>query len=513
MNNLESDRLALQARLDSANDIEYRRKLGQFSTPTSLANDIITFGLSHIKNINRINFLDPAFGTGAFYSALLNSTDIYNINDAVAIEIDNTYATETAKFWNSYNIKIINGDFTKLYPFKTFNLIISNPPYVRHHLIDFKEKKRIKDKTKAVSGVELSGLAGLYCHFLLQSIQWMSDDGIGGWLIPSEFMDVNYGKPLKNYLLNNVNLFRIHRFSPDNIQFNDALVPSTVVWFEKSAPKSSNILFSYGGSLNSPDIVKEISINALKNEYKWTRFPCLSQRNFQISIPKIKDYFEVKRGIATGGNDFFILDQERIAYLDLPFDVFRPVLPSVRYVKNNEIEADENGNPVLLKRLFLLDCRLTVEQIKERYPNLWLYLETGKNTVAKGYLCKNRKFWYLQEHRDPPVFVCSYMGRITNNNSAFRFILNNSNAIITNSYLGLYPHNDIDKLLISNPSLKRLLGKMLNELTAGSLFEEGRIYGGGLQKIEPKELLNVNVPFMPDLFAIKSNKVLKNRLF
>jgi hypothetical protein len=44
---------------------------------------------------------------------------------------------------------------------------------------------------------------------------------------------------------------------------------------------------------------------------------------------------------------------------------------------------------------------------------------------------------------------------------------------------------------------------MLNELTAGSLFEEGRIYGGGLQKIEPKELLNVNVPFMPDLFAIK----------
>ncbi|MDR1309710.1 MAG: SAM-dependent DNA methyltransferase, partial [Deltaproteobacteria bacterium] len=126
VNNLESDRLALQARLDSANDIEYRRKLGQFSTPTSLANDIITFGLSHIKNINCINFLDPTFGTGAFYSALLNNTDIYNINDAVAIEIDNIYATETAKFWNSYDIKIITGDFTKLYPFKTFNLIISN---------------------------------------------------------------------------------------------------------------------------------------------------------------------------------------------------------------------------------------------------------------------------------------------------------------------------------------------------------------------------------------------------
>jgi hypothetical protein len=32
-----------------------------------------------------------------------------------------------------------------------------------------------------------------------------------------------------------------------------------------------------------------------------------------------------------------------------------------------------------------------------------------------------------------------------------------------------------------------------------ALHGEGRVYGGGLQKIEPKELLNVDVPFLADL--------------
>lgn len=49
--------------------------------------------------------------------------------------------------------------------------------------------------------------------------------------MPSEFMDVNYGSELKNYLLNKVHLVRIHRYNPETAMFDDALVSSSVIWF------------------------------------------------------------------------------------------------------------------------------------------------------------------------------------------------------------------------------------------------------------------------------------------
>jgi adenine-specific DNA-methyltransferase len=89
--------------------------------------------------------------------------------------------------------------------------------------------------------------------FLGLSHTWLADDGIAGWLIPSEFMDVNYGVPVKQYLLNQVELLRIHRFDPSDLQFGDALVSSAVVWFRKRrAEVGDQVAFTYGGTLAKP---------------------------------------------------------------------------------------------------------------------------------------------------------------------------------------------------------------------------------------------------------------------
>jgi hypothetical protein len=492
----------LQRDLGAQKTIGERRKLGQFATPTLLAREVVSFGIRHMDTPTNIRFFDPAFGTGAFYSALLKETQPDDIVEATAIEVDPLFANAATKLWADYNISVIIGDFTAIEPDGKYNLIICNPPYVRHHLIDADSKSRIRQKTEYVSGVNLSGLAGLYCHFLLQSVQWMEEGAVGGWLIPSEFMDVNYGKAIKNFLLTEVELFQIHRFNPDDVQFEDALVSSAVVWFRKKKPVDQSVKFSYGGSLDWPKVSKAISVDTLRKEEKWTRFPCQPQRSRKTSAPKLKDYFDVKRGIATGGNDFFIMGEERIHELGLPVEFFRPVLPSARYVKGTEINSDEFGNPILPRRLFLLDCRLGEDEVREKYPLLWSYLESGRESVAKGYLCKTRKYWYFQEQREAPILVCTYMGRQRGDNCrAFRFILNNSKATATNSYLALYPRHPLSENIARRPSLKRAIWEMLNDLTPDSLNNEGRVYGGGLQKIEPRELLNVDVPLLANLVA------------
>ena len=101
--------------------------------------------------------------------------------------------------------------------------------------------------------MEISGLAGLYCYFLLLCHDWMEEQGLAIWLIPSEFMDVNYGVTLRRYLTERVTLLHIHRFCPTDVQFTDALVSSAVVVFRKAPPPPGHrVRFSFGGPIEEP---------------------------------------------------------------------------------------------------------------------------------------------------------------------------------------------------------------------------------------------------------------------
>ena len=125
--------------------------------------------------------------------------------------------------------------------------------------------------------------------------------------------------------------------------------------------------------------------------------------------------------------------------------------------------------------------------------SLWAYLKDGKaQGVHERYICRHRTPWYAQEDRPPAPFVCTYLGRNnTKRGRPFRFILNNSLATAANVYLMLYPKPVLARALRKNSSLKRQLWRFLNDICPESILDEGRVYGGGLHKLEPKELGNV----------------------
>jgi hypothetical protein len=81
-------RIELQEELDTAKTQEERNRLGQFSTQETLASDIVAYALSLLQSPERIHFLEPAFGTGPFYSALLSQAPDSHIETAVGYEID-----------------------------------------------------------------------------------------------------------------------------------------------------------------------------------------------------------------------------------------------------------------------------------------------------------------------------------------------------------------------------------------------------------------------------------------
>jgi len=490
---LETSRLQTQDELDGKKSRRERNQLGQFATPTALAREVLTYGLALLPDAEAVRFLDPAIGTGSFYSALLSTLNGRSLAAARGYEIDPHYALPARDLWRDGPLDIHLADFTTAKPPKQgFNLLICNPPYVRHHHLSSEDKARLHTSSYSSAGIRLSGLAGLYCHFLAHAHQWMSQGGVAGWLIPSEFMDVNYGRELKRYLLEDVTLLAVHRFDPNDVQFDDALVSSAVVWFRKGKPPAKHeVKFSYGGTLALPALSRDVSVYELAREAKWTRFPSQGVRA-ATGQPKLSDVFVIKRGIATGNNKFFILSIEQIQEHKLPMQFFKPILPSPRFLDVDEISADTEGNPVLSNALFLLDCRLPESEVQERYPSLWRYLESGRVEMASRYLCKSRPLWYRQEERSSTSFICTYMGRSNSKSGRpFRFLLNHSRAIAANTYLMLYPKPEWAEKLMNNPDATRRVWELLNRITPESMLNEGRVYGGGLHKLEPKELAQV----------------------
>jgi len=503
---LESKRAKLQTVLDSAKTQGERNFLGQFATPISLAEDV----LAHAKRLCDlrvpIKFLDPAIGTGSFYSALLKVFPEEQIHSARGFEIDPHYGFPAKDLWKDTGLDLEIGDFTYREPRELCNLLICNPPYVRHHHIANETKTSLSAKALRVCGVRFSGLAGLYCYFLALSHAWLERDALAGWLIPSEFMDVNYGQAVKRYLLKDVTLLQIHRFDPNDLQFADALVSSSVVWIRNSPPPSGHeVLFTFGGCLEKPTYSKRVPSHVLDKETKWTRFP-VSEPRANTGVPILADFFRIKRGLATGDNGYFILSPDEIRARDLPMQCFRPILPSPRYLSNDQIEGDRDGNPLVDRKLFLLDPPFDCLEIQTKFPTLWLYLEEGRTSgLDQRYLCRHRNPWYAQENRPPPPLVCTYLGRgDTKSGRPFRFILNRSKATVANVYLAMYPMPFLTQALDADPNLIVRLWETLNDIAPRRLLSEGRVYGGGLHKLEPRELANVEIPELADLLDRKS---------
>ncbi|MGC8475616.1 MAG: Eco57I restriction-modification methylase domain-containing protein [Acetobacteraceae bacterium] len=492
---IEDHRLALQAALDADKTSAERNKLGQFATPTVLASDLLSYARRLLPADAPVRFLDPAIGTGSFYAALLREFPTGQIEAAQGFEIDPHYGNPAQELWRNHPLAMTLGDFTSATPpgpGRGFNLVICNPPYVRHHHIDKAAKARLLAATAAASGIKMSGLAGLYCYFLGLAHAWMEPYGVAGWLIPSEFMDVNYGVPVKRYLLSQVELIHVHRFDPGDLQFGDALVSSAVVWFRKRKPDAGHrIAFSYGGTPAAPRISRVVPAAEAQEAAKWTSLAADGVRTVKDGL-RLADFFDIRRGIATGDNGFFIMSREQIAARGLPFECFTAILPGPRHLETDIVEAESDGTPKLARQLFVLDCRLREAEVAARYPALAAYLETGRDTVAATYLCSRRTPWYAQEYRPPAPFLCTYMGRnIEMRDKPFRFILNRSRATAANVYLLLYPKPALSLALASDPTLARKLWEFLNGIDAATLLGEGRVYGGGLYKMEPRELAKV----------------------
>jgi adenine-specific DNA-methyltransferase len=494
---LERRRGEAQAAVDASKHAAERNRLGQFSTPFPIASQMVARSLEALPSDVPVAFLEPALGSGVFFSALLRHAPPGRVESATGCEIDPAYGGIAKALWESSGLRVLDGDFVEFAsdPDQAgrFSLLCTNPPYVRHHHLQADLKVALQSRVARRLGLRVSGLSGLYVYFVLLADALLADGAVASWLLPAEFLYVNYGRVLREYLTSRVTLLSIHHFDPDEVQFDDALVSSCIVTYRKAPPEDrSTCEMSFGADYVKPSQKRVMTHAELRRLNKWT------PSHFENGDPSCEtcclgDLFSVRRGIATGANAFFILAGEQAAQYDIPREFLRPILPSPRFLREPVISSTDDGLPLGAAFRYLLDCPLPPEVVQKRYAGLWAYLQEGvAQGIPEGYLCAQKEVWYFQERREPSRFLASYMGRaIPGRKCPIRFFVNFSSAIVTNVFLNLYPKPELNALLGEDSERALELGRALNQIPAEHVLHAGRAYGGGLHKIEPKELLQV----------------------
>lgn len=492
-----------------ANRNHFRDK-GLFLTPPEIADDIVKFAVSLMGGDQFIDFGDPALGSGIFIAALLGCADVRRIASAVGVEADRGRAALTADRWRHIGLQVAGDDFLDHIfsePDNTDfvrrdwvdmkrNLVIANPPYVRFQNVNMDKALGWRRAIERQLGITPDVRCDMYAYFLLGAHNWLEKNAISAWLLPTEFMFTNYGKVLRDYLSEHVELLRLHTYGVAS-QFSNARVSSCVVFFRNALPdRAGDVEFTTGGTVANPHESRRVARRELRTATKWQQLMTAHAAHRPEDGLTVGDLFRVGRGIATGANKLFVIDEGMVELLEIPEKWRRPVLPKAFEVRNPVIEADADGNPRAVPYKWLIDCRVPINIVSDEAPRFAEYLREIEPIVKQSTLVRRREPFYRQEANTPPRYVFTYMAR--GRGVGGRFRLNRSAAVALNNFLCLYPQARTEHWLSSSIDNDQLLLGVLEGAVSTYLSAAGREYADGLIKLEPRELREMFLWDIPD---------------
>jgi adenine-specific DNA-methyltransferase len=463
---------------------ERRYELGQFFTPEPIAR----FMADAVLAIDPATVLDPGVGGGVLLRAVGTHPRRFGCDiDPIAVELAS--ASLAAQGGES---EIVLGNFLDAgrWPLaiESFDAVIANPPYIRHHNLS-SEQKRLARRYGELYDIEISSLSGSYAYFFFEAIRRLRDGGRLVFITPTEFLDVRYGAAIKAVLRATCEIEEIVVLEMDELAFDGVLTTSAITIATKRTQPSRSVRLreaTFDGHAVRPGRAVVIGGDVARDDLPWT--PLLPSRAERVApllkgrTAQLGDSARVRRGIASGDNSFFCLTQRDVERWGLPADVLVPVIVGAKDLPapgrsltfehwQSRLAAGARG--------WLFWCHQPFEEIRDRAVRA--YLEHGAaRGVPDRFNCRTRRPWYGVERVPPSDFFVTYMSR-----ERARFVRNEAGARCMTSLLNVWasPGVDVDELAV-----------VLDDEVNGQLLREfGRTYGGGLGKIEPRDLLRLPV--------------------
>ncbi len=200
------------------------------------------------------------------------------------------------------------------------------------------------------------------------------------------------------------------------------------------------------------------------------------ERNGWVTLSTLA---KTRRGIATGANDFFLINASEAKARNI-----RPVmlLPCVGRAANVSGHVFSRSD---YDALVQADAKCLLLNIVGAPTEAEVaYLALGERQGLRDrYLLANRQPWYSMEQRNPAPIWAAVFGR-----GDLGFVYNEAGVRSLTNFHCVYPDSE-------DPLMARALTAALNSTPV----QEGarahiRGYGGGLMKFEPNDLKSISVP-------------------
>jgi adenine-specific DNA-methyltransferase len=465
----------LAAALLRIRPLNERRELGQFLTPLPIVKVMVDW----VKRKNPGQVVDAGCGTGRFAIAAARQMPSARIiavdSDPVATLLCRAYVQR----FRLDNVEVRCADFlADALPLdESRAAFIGNPPYVRHHRLPWAVKQWGARASERL-GVPFSKLAGLHAYFFLATALRARAGDVGCYITSAEWLDVRYGKNLRELLRENLGVISISVLAESAAAFDDAMTTAAVTCFEVGR-KPNGVRFSVVPKFRfaqGPADAATVAPDALLGRWGLL-LRDLPRAESRRGWLRLGDLASVHRGIATGANEYFVMTRAQADGLGLASCV-KPVITAGEQVLNAGGSVETSGAKVLLALPRDLDkLPPKVRDAARRY------LAKGEKAgIPDRYLCSHRRpWWWLGDAEAPPI-VASYMAR-----RPPAFALNPDGALILNIAHGVFPREPMTASQLST------LVKALNR-AAPTFVGNGRRYQGGLEKFEPREMEDLRFP-------------------
>lgn len=472
--------------------LSHRRRFGQFFTPPQIA----TWMAEYVVQPGVCSVLDPAVGTGVLASAVLDHPRFASAAQLTAYDLDPAMIAICQRNLAAVGprLQLILDDFlSTAYAGPRYDAIVCNPPYLRHRVLQ--QRRTLIPALAARFGLPLSVFSNSYVLFMVQIAALLSRQGRAAIITPVDYLNANFGRPVKAFLLRRNLIDGLLRFDPTSLVFAEANIAACVLLLRADRSAAEPISFAHVADETqlqpldalAPSALARYTPQAIEAESPWLPlFP--ADRPALVAVPTLlarrrtlplAELATVRRGIATGANEFFTLNAAERAQHGLALDEVQPCLTRASHAPLLQFSAADAEQLIRSEtKSYLLDLRAAPT------PAAQHYLAHGQRLgVDQRYLPSQRKPWYASEQRPPaPLLVTTFSRR------GFRFVLNDANILNLTAFHCIYPQSSARADLL-------VLAAFLNSAWgAGALAQRQRSYGSGLRKLEPLDVAALDVP-------------------